>query len=160
VKNKNLTYFLIAASLGIWGFVFYRIFKSSDSGESNIMPTSKRIAVEKSVPEEKYALIANYPDPFLKHLKRPARISSGIRRPVAPATPKTPPIPIDWSFIDFIGIVKNPIQKKKFYLINLRGHEILVAEGQQIDDVSIIKLFGDSLKVKYQDKFHFYKQKK
>ena len=154
MKNKSLTYLLLAGVMCIWGIVFYRIYSSVSKEETSTVlfkSTGPAAAVQEAAGE--FILNGNYRDPFLGTMQNTA-----LPRPkkkIASAKPKVPEIPIDWSFIGYSGAVYNKIAKRKVTLMTVRGQSFMVNETEKAGDVTLLKNFGDSIKISYQGKVKF-----
>jgi hypothetical protein len=156
MKNKTMTYGLMAVVFLIWGLVFYRVFAGLDSGEENsFIPTTPKLV--QSVEEEEenvLVLIANYRDPFLGGTSRAITNSSfnsdnNSVRVVRKPEPKKEIIPIDWSFLDYVGIVLNKETQKKVGLLVISGKEYMVNEKEVINGVTILSKERDSIQVQF-----------
>ncbi|HEY8402742.1 MAG TPA: hypothetical protein VIK89_15845 [Cytophagaceae bacterium] len=164
MKNKNITYLLGVTVLVIWGIVFYRIFNGL-STDNTIISAPVREVVEFSdeIILDSFTLIANYRDPFLgawghtrNNVERPVNYATTKVSKVKKEEPvvKEPEIPMDWSFISYDGIVKNPKTNKNVILLSVNGRQYMASENETVDGVTIIKYFTDSIKVSYQGKTH------
>ena len=155
MKNKSTTYFLIFGVLAIWGGVFYRIFSGINTDEEVIIAPVKNVLAK--VPEKEEAaflLLGNYRDPFLGTTSNALASNNpdGLKR-VRMKKPevKKEVIVIDWSFIDYIGIVQNKETAKKVGLVVLSGKEYMVNENDLVNEVLILKKERDSIFVQYKE---------
>lgn len=163
MKNKNVTYLLIAGVVVVWGLIFYRVFSGLDSGEDTViaMPKRKVIKQTQEKEEEVLVLFANYRDPFLGGTSRAISVTrtdaygsntSSIPRKPAVKKEKQEEVPIDWTFLDYVGIVQNKETKKKVGLLTISGKEYMVNEKDQINGVTILRKERDSIQVNYSGK--------
>jgi hypothetical protein len=151
MKNKTLTYGLIGVAMLIWGWIFLTIFSSFFSSEKNVVNTLKKPAVvSNKIYQEpiSFTLVANYRDPFLGKVFEEPEFPKITARP--PVKVKEPQIPVDWSFVKYLGMIKNPNSDKKIALISIKGQEHMISEGQIIADVKCIKNYKDSIRISYQ----------
>ena len=160
MKNKKLSYFLIAVVACLWGLIIYRVvgaFTAED--ETNSMsaaaPTVKEVYNDFALPKDTTKLLLNYRDPFgLIKAKdtipvksdRPMvrKISSVVAKPV-----------MNWSFITYSGYIRNPSTKKLIALVNINGQSTTLAEGEIKNQVKLIKNLRDSIKISYEGKTKF-----
>jgi hypothetical protein len=167
MKKKKLTYFLLAVTVVIWGLIFIRIFDSVDT-EAEEMPAAvntKNTPMSTSAVPDTFSLLANYRDPFLGNSShhgiqpdKPTVKPKDVLKVVAPPLP--PKALVDWSVITYLGLINNPKTNKSIALINLKGREYMVAEGESIEEIKIIKNLKDSLLVTYQAENKYLKPSK
>jgi len=51
-------------------------------------------------------------------------------------------------------------QKKKIALINIKDQDVMMDEKDEVEDVTLLHNFGDSIKIVYEGKIHFVKLRK
>jgi len=159
MKNKSITYILIVGVLIVWGLIFYRIFSGMGGEEelSGIPSVANKKAVISNNEEEPLVLIANYRDPFLGTVSNTligSNYNQGTNQIVIKRKlpiVKKEVVLIDWSFLDYIGIVQNKETKKKVGLLNILGKEFMVSEGDTVNEVLVLKKERDSIFVKYKE---------
>jgi len=157
MKDKKVfTYLLLAGSLVVWGLVIYKVVSVMGGTEqvplgNNKLPSAHHVIEN----EESYEIIGNYRDPFLGTIR--GSIFSENGNSITGAGKKTkkvkvvePEKPLDLSFISYSGMITNPATKKKVALVTINGNQSMVAEGQTIDDVQVLKNFKDSIQILYQ----------
>jgi len=120
-----------------------------------------------SIKSDSFFLFANYADPFIpeidtlqqqidnidKQLKASENKLSSVNN--TPNSYSATPIPAkpDLSFINYSGIIINKDEKnKKAGFITLRGKEIMIKEGQKIEDIQIKKMEKGRLIFLYRNK--------
>lgn len=66
LKNKKSSYFLLPVTLGIWGFIGYKVYQYMNDGDDNIVITEniQPLNTEKIIADT-FSLFNNYRDPFL-----------------------------------------------------------------------------------------------
>lgn len=165
MKNKNLTYFLVVAVLGIWGYVFKEVFfafNAEDNSNWNNMSVIATIQPTKSI--DTFSIIANYRDPFLGYYKEPkTRTYTQPRKRVQKKKvvkkkeiPKPIEPKINWNFIQYNGYVYNQSKNKMTALITINGKEYMMSQGDSTKNgITILNLLEDSLQVKYKNKEHY-----
>jgi hypothetical protein len=156
MKNKKLTYFLIAAVLGVWGIIFYRIFDAAGSGDNDLIPaTEKTIKVaydDFSCPKDTTKLLLNYKDPF--GLIPPKDTIKVKVLPIKNTVPDAKPA-MNWSFITYSGYIRNPASKKLIALVSINGQNMAMTEGEVKSQVKLLRNLRDSIKVSYGGKTKF-----
>ena len=153
MKNKSMTYLLIAGVLAVWGIVFYRIYASVAKDESQgnqAVAALKPIRNEEQ--EDTFVLLANYRDPFLGTSARAEDPTAKKVSRSLPSGPKKPEVQIDWSFIDYNGSVYNKASKKTVSLLTIRGQSCMLNEKDSSNQVTLLKNFGDSVLVAFSGK--------
>ena len=67
MKNKKLTYFLIALVVFVWGLIFYKILVGVFDGNKNYVITNiqKKSVKDIIITSDTFTIKANYRDPFL-----------------------------------------------------------------------------------------------
>lgn len=149
-----MTYGLIAVVIAVWGIIFYRIFNSISSEEKPVAFTSfnsTQVEEQDKALTDTFRLIATGRDPFLGNVAKAKTIGLPKR---ASKKIKVPEVPVDWSFIGYNGIVYNPSAKKKVVFMTIHGREVMMNEGDKADEVTLVKNFGDSVKVAFSGQTH------
>jgi len=157
LKNKGVTYLLLAAVCLIWGIVIYRLISGMSDDETIDFAQSNEKFVDLDSVSETYSLIASYRDPFIgkstivKTNTTPRTVVK-IAKPVVPVPgiiPK-PVIYIDWSFIQYQGLISNKGKAKLIGLVKIKGEDHMVSVNSTIKDVKITFLNKDSVGVIFQ----------
>lgn len=159
MKNKKITYILIFSVVALWGIIFYRIFIAmGDKEETIVQVPAKKAAYFKMVnhQNDQVLLTFDYRDPFT---------SINAIEPITPAqSQNTAPMPIplpiakpvvNWSAISYTGYINNLNTKQKLAMLSVNGKELMLAEGQDLNGVKLLKYAGDSIKVKYQNETRY-----
>ncbi len=157
MKNKKATYALGFAVLLVWGLILYRVFHNGTDGEGqgfDMAPATahKETLNDYSVKPDTVPLKLNYRDPFggaapidtLRRLSnKPTFLSTSTALPPRP-------VPTDWGFIRYSGFVRNPGSKRLIAMINIRGKDLMMGEGETAEEVRLIKNLQDSIRVLYK----------
>ena len=160
MKKKPVLFLLLAAAILVWGTVAWRIISGISGGNKmvrRVIPT-KVLVIEEEGFADSFEIKANYPDPFLGGW--PKSNAKSIRKKVKPAkaTKKTPEKPkepeIDWSFIQYKGLIKNK-NGKKVGLASVNGQDFIINEGMELQEVLIKKIYEDSVEVLYSKKIKY-----
>ncbi|MBB2145793.1 hypothetical protein GM921_09865 [Pedobacter sp. LMG 31464] len=162
MKNKKVMYGLLVVVVIVWGIIGYRVFMASGSQE---LPP-----VQAALPKREYVQLINhendtvnldlaYRDPFSvangDFIAEAAGNAVGLKNP-APAL-LMPRTGVNWSTIQYMGYITNPDTKLKVVLISLNGKDLMLAEGQSLNGLRLIKYTGDSVKIEYQKESKYLK---
>jgi len=162
MKNKKFTYFLIVAVVGLWGAIIYQVIarKLANQDNNDGTPTPAKLIKEAfddySMPKDTAKLMLNYRDPFglTKKIDTVAEdVRSRGREPKL--IPHVNKPSINWSFITYLGYIRNPASKKLVALVNINGQSIAMAEGETRNQVKLIRNLKDSIKVSYSGSIKF-----
>ena len=158
MKNKKLTYFLIAIVLGVWGGILYRIFDAVSDNDDTVAPIAikqvKEAFNDYSLPKDTSKLLLNYRDPF--GIVKPKDTTVRISKAMSPKSTVLPMKPaINWSFISYSGYIRNPSSKKLIALVSINGQNVTLAEGETKNQVKLLKNLRDSIKISYGGKTKF-----
>ena len=160
MKNKKLSYFLIAVVAVLWGLIIYRVVGAlTAEDETNSMPaaapTVKEIYNDFDLPKDTAKLLLNYRDPF-GLIKEKDTIAVKSDRPMMRKISSVVAKPaMNWSFITYSGYIRNPSTNKLIALVNINGQSATLSEGEIKNQVKLIKNLRDSIKVSYQGKTKF-----
>lgn len=161
MKNKKLTYFLIAVVTGLWGLIIYRVIGAATADDDASLPVAttrvKEAYNDFSLPKDTAKLLLNYRDPFGSAKAK----DTAANRPQKPVLIKNPAMPrvvkpaMNWSFISYSGYIRNPSTKKLVALVSINGQSTTLAEGESKSQVKLIKNLRDSIKISYGGKTKF-----
>ncbi len=144
MQQKTLKYILIGGVVFIWGLIIYKII---DATGEEVVPVKPSVNYNvKDMEFEKFTLNADYPDPFLPDA---TTVFDSVKTPGIPQPPvqqSETPKP-DLSFIEYHGMINNPLKRVKVGMIKLNGKELLVKEKEEIGEVSITKIGKDVLSI-------------
>ncbi len=163
MKNKKMTYVLLATVVVVWGLIFYRLFTGvENSTPVNASVDTQVVQNDVKVEIDSFNLILDYRDPFkvIKNIKpitqvKPQRV---VKKVEVKEEEKEKVLPVDWSFIAYRGIFKNEKKMKKTGLVTINNHDYVVAEGDSVAQISVKKLFKDSIGVFYKGSFSYIKK--
>ncbi len=161
MKNKGVTYLLLAVVCAIWGIIIFRIIKGMSGDEEQNISNNSQTYTSNDKAEETYDIIASYRDPFLggvsqsfsqnessPEIKR-EKPKTVIAKPTTPALPPSPAVVIDWSFIHFKGLISNK-GGKAVGIVSINGNEHLVKNNDRLSDVKILSVSKDSILIQYK----------
>lgn len=125
-----------------------------DKEEEIVQNRPKKMAYFKMVNHQKdqVLLTFDYRDPFasLQNVETITRHEgpSYLSNPL-PAPTLVKPL-VNWAAITYTGYINNLNTKQKLAMITLNGKELMLAEGQSLSGIKLLKHAGDSIKVVYQ----------
>jgi len=160
--QKALVYVLGFLVVCIWGIILVRVFSAVGdqdrfTGMNQLQVKTVKVEVPVLQPDT-FQLQLNYPDPFL-----PLSKAGVVAEPVVPATlpaanvnnfqakPVAPVVkPV---VIQYLGYITG--DKQKIAIINQDGKERMMMEGQLADQLQVLAIATDSVKIKYKGKTSF-----
>ena len=147
---KHTRYFLIAGVTLVWGLIIYRIV-SGMGGDDYKMPfAQKQETFQYAVQTDSFALIADYPDPFIPDDSEPALVQVQTDEKVVPGGGTAPSF--DKTMIQYHGMIANPDTKLKLATITIKGKDHLVREKEKVDEITIRKIERERLVLIYRGK--------
>jgi hypothetical protein len=160
MKNKTITYGLLVVVLIIWGGIFYRIFISFFPADKPIAKNEQKFTIESVSGFEEaqsFALRSGYRDPFLGDTH--TSDFSEENKPVKKILKKVSVEPsIDWSFVKYLGLIKNSGNTRKLAMVTIHGMEYMLSEGEEMSSVKCLKNNKDSILISYQGKVKWIKK--
>jgi hypothetical protein len=160
MKSKKLTYALLIAVIGIWGFAIIQLFTSlNNTGITKDIEVRIENSFTSKNIDKVYELSLNYKDPFLANedvseLKRKRTSQKKVIKEVL----KEPEPIIDLSFIKYFGLIKNKHTGKFVSLITIHNNQYLLSETESAKEVLLLKNLNDSIKVQYLGKTFYIKK--
>ena len=160
MKNKMAVYFLGAAVLLVWSFIVFRVFSAAGGGDDEVanpaVNTIKEAYNDYAYIKDTTRLLLNYRDPF-DMVKKKDTAEIPVRLLVRKAGNKITPfkVPMNWGFIQYSGYIKNPSSKSLVTLVSINGKNEMMKEGEEKNQVRLIKNLRDSIKIIYQGQAKF-----
>ena len=153
-QSKKTTYLLLVCVAGLWGLIFYRLFQSAEVPIEKILdaPLQKVIyfkAIDHS--NDSLRLKFDYRDPFM--IAVPKFAQETLPKKVSDVLPQlTASMPkVNWAEVRYNGFIENKKTSQKLIIISLNGKELMMAEGETMKGLKLIKYTSDSVQVKYQN---------
>jgi len=142
-KNKKITYLLIALVGLIWGLVFYKVYSKFGGNGALKKNLSQPMVVTESVRSDSiYALLLNYPDPFLKGVGQLS--DTPVKNSGAPKTIKWPPV-------EYRGLLTSNGKKESTGLLKVQTSNLLVKKGKIYAEIKIQAIGRDSIFLEYKN---------
>lgn len=150
MKNKALTYLLVAVVGFIWYKVFFRVKGSLFGDEIEIVQPNNPLASYEVAARDTFSLAANYRDPFgetkLANTTLPEELATA---PIIERRPIPKPV-ISWPQIKYFGQVRKTTSSKPLAIISIDGYQHTLRKGEFIYDGIEIKTIGrDSIVIRY-----------
>jgi len=160
-KNKKLTYLLICAVVAVWGIILCRVLfnNSDDDYQLRSQPVAKRTEPydQYELKKDTFRLALNYKEPFIGVIEATPKPVETTVKPMNFVPPPFRP-PINWGLIKYRGYVINPQTKKVVSIVEINGKERMLAEGEFLEGVKLLKNKKDSILVYWQGKQKHIKQ--
>ena len=147
LKNKKALYVLVPLVLIIWGVIGYRIWvgMNSDNPDYFVEQVNTEPVVEMLEPDT-FSIIADYRDPFLGRIRSPKPKTGEIKKRPIQVKKKSEP-PLRWPSITYGGMIKNQKTNKLVAMVKINGKDNLMAVGNIMAEVRLVKVYPDSIKV-------------
>lgn len=159
MNKKKINYILALAVILIWGGIAHSFMGGFGDDEYVLNQSLPEVEMEE-MENDTFLLAVNYRDPFLKRTyynnSTTKNSSKSTKKKVITEVKKVPTV--NWSFISYSGKIKNQQTGKHVGMLNIRGRDYLLNEGETKDEVKLVKLLEDSIKVLYQKKYAFIKK--
>lgn len=164
MKNKKLSYILAPAVILIWGMIVYKIFFAKE--DQMIVPqyTTAISKKEHRTQIDTFNIEANYSDPFLRrtYIANPTKTSSEVNvsdyfyGPKPPTNTNTKKVsvkstPLKWPAIRYEGLIINNKSGKKTGVLYIDNKSNLITEKTIINNLEVMLLTMDSVKIKFKD---------
>lgn len=151
MKNKKSIYILGPLVLLIWALVIYRIFSYSA-----VVIAEPSLRIESS-PEDmstfepdSFVLHADYTEPFLidekTYLSNARPLREKDKKQVEEVIPELP----KWPSIAYLGTIGNKKKRKQLSLIKIGDKEYFFKQGEEKEEIMLLKNYGDSVKLRFQ----------
>lgn len=152
MKNKKAIYFLLPVVVLVWGTIFYKIYQSTDKGNQGVIVRSSQVIESEGYQLDTFSLLANYDDPFLKHVRvssQPSEKKEAVKK--EQIKPKNEAKPIKWPNITYGGIVVNKNSKQELVMVMVNGNSHLMKKKETRSNVQLLEVTPDSILVSYGD---------
>ena len=139
VNPKSLI--LLAATVLVWGYFFYRFWTISSAGE-NTGPSdvASTYMPEKVAKKEPFELIPTQRDPFLGTIKKKTTKARKI---------SIKKEPIDWPMISYLGMVEDGKGRTKVFILQINGQQQLVSPKETVQEITLLRGNSEMAVVRY-----------
>lgn len=135
MKRKTMTYLLLAAVIGIWGVIGYKLITAT-TGHPD--PAVAPAVVLKKTQPEAYPLKRNYRNPFLKFQPQKDTVSPPASNP-RPVPQEQKPV------IDLKCSGRMTIQGVTYYVVQALSGYYSLKQGDSVEGLTLKKTAGDSI---------------
>ncbi|MBI5542197.1 MAG: hypothetical protein HY951_19225 [Bacteroidia bacterium] len=158
MKNKSVRYILIFSVILVWGTIAYKIFSYVNSDEDEIVNqnTSKQKSEQTTITDT-FQLVASYRDPFLGRAiitnvqNTNQNSQKTIKTEKQKEVPKIENKTISWPKLSYQGIIVNQKSKNQTGLLKINGKDFIIHQGNIVAEMEIVRLYNDSVTVKYSE---------
>lgn len=151
---------LVVIVLGIWGAIGYQLYSGFVHSPAQGNSTKLNVNVP-AIQDREYDLTFSYADPFLKKemstIMAP-RVSEKRKTENLENEKKHLGIFVDWSKIEYLGVIYNASQGIPVAAVRIAGNEYFVRENQKIDIFTIVKIHDDSIQLSVQNQLNCVKR--
>jgi hypothetical protein len=155
MKSKKLLKFLLPITLGIWGYIGYKIYLAKYGEDDSAFATTNYQKSEFKITIDTFTIKANYRDPFSVEIVKNnsehnhhnvSAINNNLK--VESTIIKTLPN------VQYLGLIKNSKSNKQIALLSINGSIGNYSVGDNFSGVEVLKIFKDSVQLKFnKDKF-------
>lgn len=136
MKNKKVTYFLLVLSVGLWGFIGWKVYAAFNFTQPEIPTVKKEPTI---VSEDSVALLLNYRDPFLGKYSQTILLKDTLPKrrksmTVSVAPKQAPTLPN----VQFKGVIN--VGKKSMAIVQKSGKVITLKVGEEVDGFKLTKI--------------------
>ena len=148
LKTNTKTYLLLAAVLGIWGTIGYKVITgvSDDDPEVQAVVSDATFNPKPQQEQDTFSVALAERDPFLGTLAAKKKKTSKSN------TVKTQQITIDDPTVTFGGVVKKQGSSQQVFVVNINNQQYLLKKGQKMDGVTLVSGNSKSITVRFNGK--------
>lgn len=144
-RNKNIILGIIV--IAVWGAIAFKIVSYFNKSSVVELPTTnvfKTAGIK--VKKEKFKIEASYRDPFLNEVKERITKPDINSRDFDLQYSKPQ---VRWPEVKYNGLIETSNKTKKIGLIQVNKRDFLISEGDSAAKLTVIKIYKDSLRLKY-----------
>lgn len=160
--KKALIYLLGFLVICIWGMIILRVYaRVGDDQGQEVTGVAHRSPVKIYIPlmqPDTFHLLLNYPDPFKEKGVAMADESPKSVLPLQTGMPVVRPVILPVAHpvtTKYLGYVWNAESKKKVAILNQNGREMMMEVGETTDQLQLVVIAADSVKIKFKGKTSF-----
>lgn len=154
MKNKTLTYVLLAIVALVWFKVFVRLKNNFVATDVTVDSLNRQVEYKSITKPESFYLSADYRDPFsagnYDKPKTTTDLANMAPQQIKAPKPKPEPKIVYWPAIKYYGFVKNNAVKNPRLIVQIDGVIYkLHVKDEILDNIQVTSADGDKLKLKY-----------
>jgi len=155
LKNKKSSYFLLPVTLGIWGFIGYKVYQYMNAGDEDIIITENILPLNtERIAADTFSLFNNYRDPFLGNDGKEMGGSSTKtnysnsnyntnnnpkpKKNLTVAPTNTTTTNNGWPKITYSGMMVNESSKQSIAFISVDGISNRVKVGDKVSEIKVL----------------------
>lgn len=159
MKNKVLTYGLLAVVLGVWGYIIYRVVAATGDGGTPIVRTAPMVPAATEdlsyyEPKDSLSLSLTYRDPMwdgaVGHTDDNT-VESDITTPVQ-AVHTVPVAKEPETRLAYLGFIENEDNKKKVAIVEIDGRQYMLGAQESREGVEVLRVEADFIAVRHKQK--------
>jgi hypothetical protein len=160
-QHKGITFLLLASVICLWGGIFYRIYAVAEKEKPLVQRQLQKAAYFNLVnhTNDTLRLNFNYSDPFANSWNAILPVTPGGQGNGLIEVSAVPKPVVNWAEVNYRGYITNKNTGKRLAIVLINEEEMLLAEGQTLNGLSLLKQASDSIKVKYRNSVRFIKIK-
>lgn len=146
MDKKKKTYLLLAAVLGLWGTIGYKVLSALDPEESEVV--AENISVDFSPEKTKvdtFSITQMERDPFLGKLTR----NTSKTKKSQSRNAKKPDLENPWPQIQYQGMVKKQGAVSEIFIITINQQQYLLKRNQELEDIKLLKGNSKEIQVRF-----------
>jgi hypothetical protein len=157
MNKRSLQIVLLLGVLSVWGAVLYRIIGHPDSDDRSTVEMVYAMSPGKIVQAFSDSLSLDYPDPFLKGVKAPARHTATVVTISHPPSQKKDikieviPVVIKWPDVIYRGVIQNKLRGSTLAVLSIGGVETLAKAGEHVTGMTILSFTPDEVTIQGPD---------
>jgi len=154
MKNKALTYGLIAVVIALWGYIIYSIFSSvaGDDTPPSLAKTSiqpEKVNLDYYRPKDGLLLTVDYPDPMLKGTAEEGDlVDVGAGMALDNEAYYTPPPAPPQTQVDYLGYIENQSDKRATAILAIQGKQYMLNVGDEQQQVKVLQIKSEFVKIR------------
>ncbi|WP_394748235.1 hypothetical protein [Spongiimicrobium salis] len=147
MKKQTKTYVLLGVVLVIWGMIGFRVYSSlSPESVENEVGSVTTFRPQKIKERERFAIVADYRDPFLGTLPVKKVRKKKKQKAVQPQEPMPE--------IKYTGYITDTETQGKIYFISMAGQQYMLSPREKVGEMTLIRGTEKSVKVRFKNKTH------
>jgi hypothetical protein len=162
MRKKKMLDVMLPLTIGIWVVVIARIYSAFHSQPKifdNVINTANYDTSKENI-NDTFSIINNYRDPFEIGMSKQSSIKIVNPDSRIPHTIKDAPAKKEtiWPVIQYSGMIKNQKSNKQLAMVLINGNLKNLKSGEVCENVTICKIFKDSIEIMFEKQKRFYKK--
>ena len=150
MKKKKTLYIMLPLVALVWGVVFYQLYTYFFSEPTYATQEVQQTVNIDEIKKDTFSIVANYRDPFLGKKIKSNKGNVKNNKANSSRIKMSKSIEKPWPVVTYKGMIKNNNSNRRVGIVIVGGKERLVKEGDIIDEVKIVKIEKEIIKVRFQ----------